>query len=129
MLVGAIVGWKAYRATNAGRLTTDRLLLSAPGLGLILTYHHTIQLMRTLGTVSAGGVPAMEAVQIAGGAVSNRYMAKGLAETVECIREGTTLASALEAQHVLPKLATEMIAVAEATGSLETMFARHRRIQ
>jgi len=122
LFVGAIIGLRAYRATNAGRLTTDRLLLSAPGLGLILTYHHTIQLMRTLGTVLAGGIPAVEAVQIAGGAVSNRYMAKGLAEAVERIREGTTLASAIDAQHVLPKLATEMIAVGEETGSLETML-------
>lgn len=119
---GAIIGLKAYRATDAGRLTTDRLLLSAPGLGLILSYHHTIQLMRTLGTVLAGGIPAVEAVQIAGGAVSNRYMAKGLAQAVERIREGTTLASAIEAQQVLPKLATEMIAVGEETGSLETML-------
>ena len=122
LFVGAIIGLKAYRATDAGRLTTDRLLLSAPGLGVILTYHHTIQLMRTLGTVLAGGIPAVEAVQIAGGAVSNRYMAKGLAEAVERIREGTTLASAIEAQHVLPKLATEMIAVGEETGSLETIL-------
>jgi type IV pilus assembly protein PilC len=122
LFVGAIIGVKAYRATDAGRLTTDRLLLSAPGLGLILTYHHTIQLMRTLGTVLAGGIPAVDAVQIAGGAVSNRYMAKGLAEAVARIREGTTLASAIDAQHVLPKLATEMIAVGEETGSLETML-------
>lgn len=122
LLVGAIVGLKTYRGTETGRLTTDRLLLSAPGLGLILTYHHTIQLMRTLGTVLAGGIPAVDAVQIAGGAVSNRYMARGLAEAVERIREGTTLASAIEAQHVLPKLATEMIAVGEETGSLETML-------
>jgi type IV pilus assembly protein PilC len=122
LFVGTIIGFKAYRATDAGRLTTDRWLLSAPGLGRILTYHHTIQLMRTLGTVLAGGIPAVDAVQIAGGAVSNRYMAKGLAEAVERIREGTTLASAIEAQHVLPKLATEMIAVGEDTGSLETML-------
>jgi type IV pilus assembly protein PilC len=122
LFVGAIIGFKVYRATDAGRLTMDRWLLSAPGLGVILTYHHTIQLMRTLGTVLAGGIPAVEAVQIAGGAVSNRYMAKGVAKAVERIREGITLASAIEAQHVLPKLATEMIAVGEETGSLETML-------
>lgn len=122
LFVGVMIGLKTYRATDAGRLTTDRLFLSVPGLGVILTYHHTIQLMRTLGTVLAGGIPAVEAVQIAGGAVSNRYMAKGLAEAVERIREGTTLASAIEAQQILPKLATEMIAVGEETGSLETML-------
>lgn len=122
LFVGAIIGLKAYRATDAGRLTIDRVLLSAPGLGVVLTYHHTIQLMRTLGTVLAGGIPAVEALQIAGGAVSNRYIATGLAAAVERIREGTTLASAIDAQHVVPKLATEMIAVGEETGSLETML-------
>lgn len=122
LFVGLMIGLKTYRATDAGRIATDRLLLSVPGLGVILTYHHTIQLMRTLGTVLAGGIPAVEAVQIAGGAVSNRHMAKGLAEAVERIREGTTLASAIDAQQILPKLAIEMIAVGEETGSLDTML-------
>lgn len=121
LIAGAIIGLKAYRSTSAGRLATDRLLLTVPGLGLILTYHYTIQLMRTLGTVLAGGIPAVEAVQIAGGAVSNRYVSRGLSAAVERIREGTAMASAIETQHVLPKLATEMIAVGEETGSLETM--------
>lgn len=122
LIVGAILGVKVYRGTDAGRLTTDRLLLSTPGIGMILSYHHTVQLMRTLGTVLAGGIPAVDAVQIAGGAVSNRYIAKGVTEAVRRIREGTTVASALEAQQVLPKLATEMIAVGEETGALETML-------
>lgn len=113
LCVGSLVGLRAYRATVAGRLATDKMLLAAPGLGVILTYHHTVQLTRTLGTVLAGGIPAVDAVHIAGGAVSNRYIAKGLAEAVERIREGTPLASAIEAQQVLPKLATEMIAVGE----------------
>lgn len=122
VIIGAIVGLQAYRATEAGRIATDRMLLSAPGIGTILTYHHTVQLVRTLGTVLAGGIPAVEAVQIAGGAVSNRYITKGIAEAVERIREGTPLAVAIEAQHVLPKLATEMISVGEETGALETML-------
>lgn len=122
LLAAAVVGLKTYRATEAGRLTTDRLLLSAPGLGVILTYHHTVQLIRTLGTVLAGGIPAVEALQIAGGAVSNRYIAQGVTHAVDRIREGTTMAAAIAAQQIIPKLATEMIAVGEETGSLEAML-------
>jgi type IV pilus assembly protein PilC len=46
----------------------------------------------------------------------------GLTEAVNEIREGTTLASALERPKVFPKLAIEMLSVGEETGSLEAML-------
>jgi len=46
----------------------------------------------------------------------------GLATAVGQIREGGTLAVALDAPKILPRLALEMVAVGEETGSLETML-------
>jgi type IV pilus assembly protein PilC len=91
-------------------------------LGAVFVKHHTIQLARTLGTILAGGTPLVEALQITKSAVSNRYIAVGLTEAVNEIREGTTLASALERPKVFPKLAIEMLSVGEETGSLEAML-------
>ena len=70
----------------------------------------------------AGGTPLVEALQITKSAVSNRYIAVGLTEAVNEIREGTTLPSALERPKVFPKLAIEMLPVGEETGSLEAML-------
>jgi type IV pilus assembly protein PilC len=70
----------------------------------------------------AGGTPLVEALQIARGAVSNRFISKGLAAGVDEIREGTTLAAALDRPKVFPKLAIEMLSVGEETGSLEAML-------
>jgi type IV pilus assembly protein PilC len=117
-----LLALRAYYATPAGHLVIDRFLLGAPLLGAIFVKHHTIQLARTLATILAGGVPLVDALHIAKGAISNRYIAVGVGEAVEQIREGTTLAAALDRPGVFPKLAIEMLSVGEETGSLETML-------
>jgi type IV pilus assembly protein PilC len=121
-LVGLGVTVRTYYGTPAGRLAIDRLLLRLPVLGPIFVKHHTIQLTRTFGTILAGGTPLVEALQIARGAVSNRFVSTGLAAAVDEIREGTTLAAALDQPKVFPKLAIEMLSVGEETGSLDTML-------
>lgn len=121
-LLGVGLTVRAYYRTTAGRLAIDRLLLGLPVLGPIFVKHHTIQLTRTFSTILASGTPLVEALQIARGAVSNRSVSKGLAGAVEEIREGATLAAALDRPKVFPKLALEMISVGEETGSLENML-------
>jgi len=121
-LAAVLLAGRAYYATPAGHLTTDRMLLRAPLLGQIFVKHHTIQLARTLGTILAGGTPLVDALHITKGAVSNRYIAEGVAGAVADIREGTTLAAALGRPDVFPKLAIEMLSVGEETGALETML-------
>lgn len=113
---------RAYYATPNGHLAIDRAMVRLPLLGPILVKHHTIQLTRTLATILAGGTPLVEALQIARGAVSNRYVSGGIAAAVDEIREGTTLAAAIDRPNVFPKLAMEMVSVGEETGSLETML-------
>ena len=122
VLAGLAVGARAYYATPAGRLTVDRLMLKVPLLGPIAVKHNTVQLTRTLGTILASGIPLVDALQSAKGAVSNRWIAKGMAGAVNDIREGVTLAAAVDRPKVLPKLAVEMLSVGEETGSLDVML-------
>ncbi|MEO5956028.1 MAG: type II secretion system F family protein [Nitrospiraceae bacterium] len=113
---------RAYYLTPTGRLVVDRLLLSLPLLGPIFVKHYTVQLTRTLATILAGGTPLVDALFVASGAISNRYVSVGVAGAVEEIREGTTLAAALARPKIFPKLAVEMLSVGEETGSLPTML-------
>jgi type IV pilus assembly protein PilC len=64
----------------------------------------------------------VEALHITRSAISNRYIAAGVESAVEGIREGATLASALDRPGMFPKLAIEMLSVGEETGSLEAML-------
>ena len=68
------------------------------------------------------GHPACGRVVYSTGALSNRYVSVGVAGAVAEIREGTTLAAALDRPKVFPKLAVEMLSVGEETGSLPTML-------
>lgn len=122
LLVGLAVGARAYYATPAGRLAVDRLMLKVPLVGSIVVKHNTVQLTRTLGTILASGIPLVDALQSAKGAVSNRWIAKGMEGAVNDIREGVTLAAAVDRPKVLPKLAVEMLSVGEETGSLDIML-------
>lgn len=121
-VIGIMFGIHAYYATPAGQLTIDRLVLKLPLVGQIAVEHNTVQLTRTLGTILAGGTPLVDALQGARGAVSNRWISQETIGAVNEIREGATLADALDRSRVLPKLAIEMLSVGEETGSLDTML-------
>jgi type IV pilus assembly protein PilC len=112
----------AYYGTSTGQAAIDRLVLKLPFLGQIAVKHNTVQLMRTLGTILAGGTPLVDALQGARGAVSNRWISQKMIMAVNEIREGATLADALDRPRVLPRLAIEMLSVGEETGSLDTML-------
>ncbi len=118
----AAVSFRSWYQTAAGRLATDRLLLKIPLLGLVLMQHNTVQLTRTLATILAGGIPLVDALKFSGEAVSNRHIALGVVRAVDDIRQGVTLGAALKTQHILPKLAVEMLSIGEETGALEPML-------
>ena len=120
--IGMLLGMRAYYTTSAGRLAIDRLFLTLPVAGQIVVQHNTVQLTRTLGTILGGGTPLVDALQSACAAVSNRFVSQQLVRAVDEIREGATLAKALDRPKVLPRLAIEMLSVGEETGSLETML-------
>lgn len=122
VIAGLVVGLRTYYSTPAGHLAIDRLALTLPLFGSIAVKHNTVQLTRTLGTILAGGTPLVDALQSARGALSNRWISQGMVGAVNEIREGTTLAAALERPKVLPRLAIEMLSVGEETGSLESML-------
>lgn len=121
-VIGILLGMRAYYRTSAGRLSIDRLVLTLPVVGRIIVQHNTVQLTRTLGTILGGGTPLVDALHSARAAVSNRFVSQRLVRAVDEIREGATLANALDRPKVIPRLAIEMLAVGEETGSLEAML-------
>src|SRR5437879_4536456 len=117
-IVALVVAFKWWVRTETGRALWDRTTLTLPLIGDVLVKHQTIQFARTLATVLAGGTPLVSALQTVRGALTNRFLAAGLATATERVREGTTLSAALEGVKVFARMALEMLAVGEGTGSL-----------
>jgi type IV pilus assembly protein PilC len=125
LLIGAVVGFFALRKfirSPKGALLIDRYRLKIPFLGEIWQKYSLSQLSRALGTLLAGGIPLVSALETASGAVGNRVIGAAVADSVQKIREGQSLATAFEETGVMSDLVVEMIKVGESTGSLQEML-------
>ncbi|OLC00675.1 MAG: hypothetical protein AUH35_01330 [Nitrospirae bacterium 13_1_40CM_62_7] len=125
-LIAGTVGLGAaiyhWARTPAGREFLDRLSLRVPILGDVLLKSQVIRFARTLSTVLAGGIPLMSALQITGGAITNRIISRAIANATDRVRDGAGLAAALKQERFLPQMTLEMIEVGETTGGLEMML-------
>ena len=125
-LIAGAVGLAAasyhWARTPGGREFLDRLSLRVPVLGDVLLKSQVIRFARTLSTVLAGGIPLMTALQITGGAITNRIIARAIASATDRVRDGAGLAAALKQERFLPQMTLEMIEVGETTGGLEMML-------
>ncbi len=119
-------GWfalVAWTRTEAGRVQFDRLKLLLPLVGGILHKYAIGNLTRTLGTLLEGGIPLVQALDIASPALRNQAFRTAVEKTAVRVREGQPLWESLEQTGLMTDLAIEMVKVGESTGSLETMLA------
>jgi type IV pilus assembly protein PilC len=101
----------------------DALLLRLPYFGGLMRMYATSQLMRTLSTLLAGGLPLVNALEVASSSIGNRAMALAVSAATGRIREGASLTTALESTGMLEALPLEMVKVGEQTGALGDMLS------
>ena len=104
------------------RARADHLLLGLPWVGTTIRKFVTSQLARTLATLLGGGIPLVNALEIAGGAMTNRHLSTELQAVTGRVREGESFAAALRARGVFPDVAVKMVEVGESTGALQEML-------
>jgi len=114
-----VIGWISQKGQKA---RFDHLILSVPALGPIASKFSTSQMARTLATLLGGGLPLVNALDIASKSIGNQYMASQLEVVSGRVREGESFARALEARNVFPEVAVKMAEVGESTGALQDML-------
>jgi type IV pilus assembly protein PilC len=100
----------------------DRLLLRLPLIGPSAHKFSTSQLARTLATLLGGGIPLVNALEIASRSTGNRHMAREMEFVAQRVREGQGFAATLFDRNVVPDVAIKMIEVGESTGALQEML-------
>ncbi len=121
-LVALVVGFVYWSRREGFGLSLDRFLLSVPYFGGLVRMYATSQLMRTLSTLLAGGLPLVNALDVASASIGNRAMAQAVGAASGRIREGASLTTALESTGMLESLPLEMVKVGEQTGALGDML-------
>ncbi|PYR26625.1 MAG: hypothetical protein DMF92_18060 [Acidobacteria bacterium] len=100
----------------------DHLVLRLPLVGQIARKFATSQMARTLATLLGGGLPLVNALDIATKSIGNQYMSEQLEIVSTHVREGESFAAALEARKAFPEVAVKMAEVGESTGALQDML-------
>ena len=123
-LVALGVAFRQYYATAGGRRVVDRVLFSAPILGMILRKISVARFCRTLSTLMSSGVPILDGLAITARTAGNAIVEDAVLSTRLRIERGETVAAPLKETGVFPAIVTQMISVGEATGALDTMLAK-----
>ena len=120
-ILGVVVfTWMLKR--DRERFVIDGLLLKMPIFGTIVLKSQIALLTRSLAVLLQAAVPILTAIEITERIVSNRVIRKGLTEAREMMAQGVPLHEPLMRNANFPALMTQMIAVGEESGDLDSML-------
>lgn len=105
-----------------GRLRFDRLLLTLPLVGPVMTRIAVARFARTLSTLLANGIPLLPALDVAGEVTGNAALTEAVGRARAAIREGQGLAGPLHESGLFPPMLLHMVSVGERSGELESML-------
>ena len=115
---------QARKRSPRFRRATDAMYLKLPVIGGLLQKVAVARFTRTLGPMIASGVPILDGLDIVAKTAGNMVIEEALMDVRAAISEGKTIAEPLQESDVFPGMVTQMIAVGEETGAMETMLSK-----
>ncbi|HEX8614864.1 MAG TPA: type II secretion system F family protein [Telluria sp.] len=102
----------------------DLALLKAPIFGAVIRKAAIARWTRTLATMFAAGVPLVEALDSVGGAAGNALYLEATKKIQNEVSTGTSLTVAMQNANVFPPIVTQMVAIGEESGALDSMLGK-----
>ena len=123
LVIGGLAGFAIWSFRNqAQRKRIHAAILRIPFFGPVARKLATAQISRTLATLLQGGIPLVNALDVAARSTGNMAIGERLHVVANHVRQGGSLASAIAEQHMFPHVAIEMVEVGESTGALADML-------
>ncbi|WP_181421564.1 type II secretion system F family protein [Curtobacterium sp. MCBD17_030] len=127
LVVVIAAGWFWYRAnknTDRFRAFRDPIMLRLPIFGSLTKKIVIARFARNFSNMIGAGVPILQALKIVGEVSNNFVVQKALDRVSESVRKGESIAEPLAQEKVFPTMVSQMVAVGEDAGSLETMLEK-----
>ena len=123
---GTVFAFKKWKATVRGREQWDRFKLRVPfQIGGIVQKVCLARFSRTYSALIAAGVPMLQAIEITGKTSGNKVVEKAMDGVRDSVKSGGTIAAPMRDEPLaFPFMVTQMIAVGEETGALESMLSK-----
>jgi general secretion pathway protein F len=107
----------------ATRVAIGAWIARIPAIGLQLHIYQLARLYRTIGMLLRGGMPAITAMTMSSGLLGQALKSR-FARATQAVREGQSLANAMEANGLTTAVASRMLRVGERSGNMGEMTER-----
>lgn len=122
-IIALYFGLRKLKRSKQGREGWDKMKLRLPmQIGTIIQKVVVARFSRTLATLVSSGVPILQAIDITGQTAGNTVVENAMVDVRENIKSGESIARPLERVPIFPPMVTQMIAIGEETGALDTML-------
>lgn len=123
--IGIWQGFKRWKKSDRGRAQWDAFRLRLPmKIGDIVQKIALARWSRTLSALVTAGVPLLQALDITSKTAGNHVVEQAMANVIESVKAGGTIAEPLKASPVFPGMVAHMVSVGEETGALDTMLTK-----
>ena len=122
LLVGAVLAFRAFIATVAGRYRWDKAKLRFPIVGKIVLKGSLARFARSFALASKSGVPILQALSVVAQTVDNAYIASRITLMRDGIERGESILRTATISGVFTPVVLQMVAVGEETGELDTLM-------
>jgi type IV pilus assembly protein PilC len=124
-VVAIVGGFLFFKRSDWGRPKWDAFKLRIPmRIGDVVQKVAIARWSRTFSSLSAAGVPIIQAIEITGKTSGNAVVERAMADVITSVKGGGTLAEPLRHSPVFPSMVAQMIAVGEETGALDEMLSK-----
>jgi len=124
LFAGLYFFFQSWQRSAKMQRTMDLLLLKAPIFGPVIRKAAIARWTRTLATMFAAGVPLVEALDSVGGAAGNALYLEATKKIQNEVSTGTSLTMAMQNANVFPPIVTQMVAIGEESGALDSMLGK-----
>ncbi|NEX78353.1 type II secretion system F family protein [Bacillus thermocopriae] len=107
-----------------GQYLLDVIKLKIPVFGVLYQKQIIARVVRTMASQFASSVPVLQILKMSADVSGNLVIAKVLEQSRESLRRGSSLSLPLAQSWVFPKLVSQMVAIGEETGQLDTMLEK-----
>lgn len=124
IIVAIVFGLVFFGKTKSGKHVYGWLARKLPLFGNLTTKSASASFARTFSTLTAAGLPMLDALEITAKNMTNIYFYEALMKARAEVASGNPLAFPLEACGIFPPMVYHMASIGEETGELESMLVK-----
>ena len=114
------IAYKLYDNTEEGRLNLARTARKIPVLGNINELNSASQFANSMATMLSAGLPLTRSISITARVIDNYFVSQEIGKLSGRLEEGHGLGVSLRESACMPDILTDMVAVGEETGELQS---------